>query len=199
MSARIIVFIDAQNTYKGAREAFFKEDDFHTKGNYRPHALGQLLVSKSAPGSLASDRALKEVRVYTGQPTQRDPRGFGPARRRHAIWRRDGANVISRPLMYPRGYPKEKPKEKGIDVSLAIDVIVLALRNEYDTAIVVSTDTDILPAIEAVRDLTDKKVEIATWRGHAPLGKPSKDLWCHVLSLEDYDSVADDMDYNVIK
>ena len=84
------------------------------------------------------------------------------------------------------------------DVSLAIDVIVLALRNEYDVAVVVSTDTDILPAIEAVRDLTPKRVETATWKGRAPLGKPSKSLWCHILKREDYDSVADDTDYNIV-
>ena len=49
-------------------------------------------------------------------------------------------------------------KEKGVDVKIAVDILIKAYRNEYDTAIVVSSDTDLLPAITSVREL-GKKVE----------------------------------------
>jgi len=42
-------------------------------------------------------------------------------------------------------------KEKGIDVKLATDLIVGAVDNKYDTAIVVSSDGDLVPAIDWVR------------------------------------------------
>ena len=53
----------------------------------------------------------------------------------------------------------ERMREKGIDVKLATDLIVGAIDKKYDTAIVVSSDTDIVPAIDWVRNRTDKKVE----------------------------------------
>ena len=40
----------------------------------------------------------------------------------------------------------ERLREKGIDVKLATDLIVGAVDNQYDTAILVSSDTDLNPA-----------------------------------------------------
>lgn len=48
--------------------------------------------------------------------------------------------------------------EKGVDVQLAVDLLVGAYENIYDTAILVSSDTDLIPAIKKVQYL-EKKVE----------------------------------------
>lgn len=53
----------------------------------------------------------------------------------------------------------QRAREKGIDVKLATDLIVGAIDNQYDTAIVVSSDTDLVPAIDWVRHRMKKKVE----------------------------------------
>lgn len=53
----------------------------------------------------------------------------------------------------------ERQREKGIDVKLATDLIVGAVDNKYDTAIVVSSDSDLIPAIDWVRFRMKKKVE----------------------------------------
>lgn len=50
-------------------------------------------------------------------------------------------------------------REKGIDVKLATDLIVGAVDNQYDTAIVVSSDGDLIPAIDWTRHRGEKKVE----------------------------------------
>ena len=50
-------------------------------------------------------------------------------------------------------------REKGIDVKLATDLIVGAIDNQYDTAIIVSPDSDLIPAIDWVRHRNKKKVE----------------------------------------
>ncbi len=52
-----------------------------------------------------------------------------------------------------------RTREKGIDVKLATDLIVGAIDNQYDTAIVVSSDTDLVPAIDWVRNRMKKSVE----------------------------------------
>ena len=50
-------------------------------------------------------------------------------------------------------------REKGIDVKIATDLIIGALDNKYDTAIIVSSDTDLIPAIDIVRKRFKKRVE----------------------------------------
>ncbi len=49
-------------------------------------------------------------------------------------------------------------KEKGVDVRLAIDILDMAYQDEYDTAIVVSSDTDLIPGIMRAKEL-GKKIE----------------------------------------
>ena len=53
----------------------------------------------------------------------------------------------------------KRTREKGIDVKLATDLIVGAVDNQYDTAVIVSSDADLVPAIDWVRYRTKKKVE----------------------------------------
>jgi len=53
----------------------------------------------------------------------------------------------------------ERLREKGVDVKLATDLIVGAVDNQYDTAIIVSSDSDLVPAIDWVRHRKKKKVE----------------------------------------
>jgi len=53
----------------------------------------------------------------------------------------------------------DRQREKGIDVKLVTDLIIGAMDNKYDTAIVVSSDTDLVPAIDSVRRRLHKKVE----------------------------------------
>lgn len=48
--------------------------------------------------------------------------------------------------------------EKGVDVQLAVDILVGAYEDTYDTAIVISSDTDLIPAIEKVKKL-GKEIE----------------------------------------
>ncbi len=53
----------------------------------------------------------------------------------------------------------ERLREKGVDVKLATDLIVGAVDGQYDTAILVSSDSDLIPAIDWVRHRKQKKVE----------------------------------------
>ena len=50
--------------------------------------------------------------------------------------------------------------EKGVDVRIAVDMLSMAVKDNYDTAILISRDGDFAYAIEAIKDL-GKHVEIA--------------------------------------
>lgn len=50
-------------------------------------------------------------------------------------------------------------REKGIDVKIAADLVAGGLDDKYDAAIVVSSDTDLVPMIDWVRFRLKKRVE----------------------------------------
>src|SRR3989338_4517578 len=57
-------------------------------------------------------------------------------------------------------------REKGVDVQIVIDLVIDAVENNFDTAIMVSSDTDLIPAIKYLRS-RGKKVEHVGF-SHAP-------------------------------
>ena len=57
-------------------------------------------------------------------------------------------------------------KEKGTDVKIAVDLIVGAVDNIYDTVILISSDTDLVPAVRYIK-YKQKKVEYIGF-SHAP-------------------------------
>jgi uncharacterized LabA/DUF88 family protein len=205
VSDRVVVFLDYQNVYKGARASFHSDDDHHVCGQIDPFTLGTCLAQDSP-----FDRELLEVRVYRGRPdATRDPKGYVACTRQCATWEKDPrVKVILRTLSYPYGWPTtslpgEKPREKGIDVALAIDFVVMAVREEYDVGILMSTDTDLKPALEAVAVATaagGPRVEVAAWSGaevrNRRLSISGKQLWCHWLDQAAYAKVYDWTNYS---
>jgi len=77
-----------------------------------------------------------------------------------------------------------KPREKGTDVKIATDLIVGAVDNIYDTAILISSDTDLIPAIKYLR-YKKKKLEYIGF-SHAPtLGIQKHADFSKLLAKED--------------
>ena len=116
MAERVVVFIDSQNTYRGARRAFFGEAGPHINGNIDPLKFAQRLVARERPGGA---RELADVRVYTGRPdASKSSKAYAAHLKQAAAWRSSGVTVIQRTLRYPRDWPKEREREKGIDVAI---------------------------------------------------------------------------------
>jgi hypothetical protein len=151
------------------------------------------------------DRVLTEVRVYRGLPSnEHDQKGYNAARRQVMLWeKQERVRPITRPLNYrdPRA-----PREKGIDVAIAVDFAMMAVRKEYDVGILFSGDTDLLPALEAVASMpADERpeIEVATWLGENASNTRQLRLGpnfgggpiCNLLRLEDYEHVRDNTDY----
>ena len=200
---RVVVFIDYQNVYHLARAAFgFEGDPDKNLGHVHPRRVGELLCELGR--SAFADRELSGVRVYQGLPDIRS--GAGLVRfvtRQIAGWERSAGVVVNtRPLAYHettrRGKTTWRAQEKGVDVMLAVDVVDMARTDAYDTAVVFSADTDLLPALEAATDI-GKRVETATWQGpgdnRGPLRIKQRSLWNHYLDQTSFDQVRDDTDY----
>ena len=84
---------------------------------------------------------------------------------------------------------------------MAIDFVTMAVDGLYDIGVIMSTDTDLLPALEFVRTRFsgDRHVAVAAWRSRHSrrrLSTPGTNIWCHWLTRQDYDSVSDPTNYN---
>lgn len=202
---RVSVFIDYQNVYHCAREAFGDpQTDPPTFGHIRPHRLGLLLKQLGEPVDPA--RELIAVTVYRGKPgTKSHPRLQSAFARQVAAWTNLPLTTVKmRPLRYePIEWSSSQPtkwraKEKGIDVLMALDIALGACGDRYDVAIVVSADTDLVPAIDVALQ-AGKRVETATWHSRALLTSPLKasvrKLWNHRLDRQRFEYVRDDTDY----
>lgn len=157
------------------------------------------------------DRQLHQVRIYRGQPdASRDPRGYAACSRQAASWQQSRLiDLTLRTLRYPRGWPSshrpgERPQEKGIDVALALDFVVMAVRRDFDVGILMSTDTDLKPALEAVAELTNTqgtRAEVAAWSAagqhNRRLAIRTRNLYCHWIGKDVYDRVADATNYSI--
>jgi uncharacterized LabA/DUF88 family protein len=146
---RAIVFIDGQNLYHSVRAAFD-----YTYPNYDVLALAQKLCA-------IKGWQLKQVRFYTEVPDIRDNRRWHQFwSKKLAVMGRRGIHVFSRTLRYRNevlslpGQPTYTVlvgEEKGIDVRIALDIIRLAHRGDYDVALMFSQDQDLSEAADEVR------------------------------------------------
>ena len=99
---------------------------------------------------------------------------------------------------HPNDWPRRAAQEKGIDVALAVDFVVMVANRACDVGILFSSDTDLVPALEAVLALRPQDppaCEVAAWA--APGGRPRSlsvreaRLRRHLLTDGEYRSVAD--------
>jgi len=198
MADRVVLFLDYQNIYMSARSLFHTMGAAHWNGQVDPLTLGRLLVERSP-----YNRELTGVRIYRGIPdSTKDPKGYGACQRQVASWRQTPeVEAITRTLRYPQNWPADKPQEKGIDVALAIDFVVMAVRGDYDVGVLMSTDTDLKPALEAVAGGGAGRAEVAAWSNPQSYSRrlsiSGRKLWCHWVDTSDYLTVQDTRDYNI--
>lgn len=146
---RAVAFIDGQNLFHAAREAFG-----YTYPNYDALALAEKVCELRG-------WHLSQTQFYTGIPDPLDApfwHHFWSAKL--AVMGRQGVIIFQRSLRYrnktirlPDGttHTFTAGEEKGIDVRIALDVIRLARRDEYDVGLIFSQDQDLSEAAEEIR------------------------------------------------
>jgi uncharacterized LabA/DUF88 family protein len=190
VTERVAVFIDFQNAHLVGQRLFGGGQEL-----YRcvpdPAGLADLIASRRRRPSTAA-----AIRVYRGRPDpNHQPTVTASNDAQASAWTRDQrVQVIRRQLNY-RDWPQLRPQEKGIDVAIAVDLMHLAFRRQYDALVLFSSDTDLLPALEAIVQLRLGHVEVACWAGFKPLRFPGSNPprpWCHSLSKTDWQALIQD-------
>jgi uncharacterized LabA/DUF88 family protein len=201
----MVVFIDYMNVFNDARLAFGSPPFGPSDGQINPMQFGRLLAAREPLGTTRS-RECAEVRVYRGRPDPRkEPRTYSAHMRQCAAWEQAGATVVTRPLRYPRSWPSEREEEKGIDVQIAIDMIMMAVTGALDVAVLASTDTDQRPVLEAFSAIPTEPrpvVEVATWRSESfskKLQVKNVHVWHHFVEEPEFRAIRDTTDYNTAK
>lgn len=137
---KIAVFIDGSNFYSKLKELKIKHTshfDYHgfishlTKGiklTYVGYYVGQVRKEKNNPKSelLYSNQQKLFAHLQNNLPDVKIVRGH--------IQNYNGVY-----------------KEKGVDVRLALDLYSLAIENKFDKAILISSDSDLIPAVRMVQ------------------------------------------------
>ncbi len=145
INERVAVFIDGGNM-------FHATNALKLKINYR--RLVEIL---------RKDRWLLRAYFYTGIPSGDLPKEVREQLRRQQGFLNELQNAGIKVKTIPLKKTPEGYIEKGIDILIATDMISLAYKDAYDTAILVSGDSDFIPVVEKVQEI-GKRVENASFK-----------------------------------
>lgn len=196
---RAVAFVDGQNLFHSAKAAFG-----YTFPNFDIKKLAELICAQQGWQS-------SEVRFYTGVPDISDNaywNHFWTAK--GAQMGRQGVRVFTRRLRYrnkriklPDGsvHTFLDGDEKGIDVRIALDVIRLCHRREYDVALIFSQDQDLSEVADEIRTISheqDRWLKIASAYPYSPTVRRARGIdktdWQRIDRAQ-YDQCLDTRDY----
>ena len=143
---RVAVFIDGSNLYFKLRSLIPSKMDFI---GYRYRDLALSLLGQG--------EKLSYIGYYVGvvrdtKRTRDHEKTLELLRNQQKLFeqlRHQGVSIV-------KGYLLERDGtyfEKGVDVRLAIDIVTMAQARSYDAGVVISSDTDLIPAIQAAQGL----------------------------------------------
>ena len=137
--SRCTVFIDGSNFYFKLKELGFRnllEFDFSGFVKMLAGKKGSLVKATYYVGKIRTDGTKKTQQLFRSQ-------------------RKLLAHLKKHKITYSLGYLMKsdgKYHEKGVDVNIAVDMLVATYENLSDRLILVSSDTDLLPAIVKAKE-----------------------------------------------
>lgn len=160
--SRALVFIDGNNFYyrlKGitsSKEGIFKLLDFDYRG------FSQNLVK---------DKELIEVRYYVGAVKRQNGLNREKSEKLYASQQKLIAKLQQQNIPTILGtliqHPDKVFHEKGVDVKIAVEMIRFAREDKYDIVYLLSSDTDLVPAVEEVKSFGKKVCYVGVSTGQS--------------------------------
>ena len=154
---RVVTYIDGQNLYHLAREAWGTDGGaLDTPYNWPSYDVAKLAA---ALAGLNPSSALAKVCFYTGVPN---------SGRWHRFWNSKLRRLRNQGIVVTRGAVSRNRQEKGTDISLAVDLVTDTYEQEYDIAIIVSQDADFAPAVRRAKEVARKHGRFVTVQSSFP-------------------------------
>jgi len=196
---RCIAFVDGQNLFYSAKEAFGR-----AYPDYDVKALAARICQRQ-------NWILAEIRFYTGVPDASDNpfwNHFWTAKL--AQMGRSGIVIYSRPLRYrnvvirlPDGRAGTRlvGQEKGVDVRIALDVVRAAYEDRCDVILLMSQDQDLTEAVDEVKAIARRRgrwIRVACAYPYSPAVQNTRGIdktdWIKI-ERSDYETCLDSRDY----
>lgn len=156
MYERVMVFVDGSNMFHAMRR------------------IGLRIDYRRLVDQLVGNRKLVVAYYYSAKAVPQSQ----TQSRFHKSLEYEGFRVITRPVKVIR---KDLWVEKGVDLALAIDMLVNAFRDLFDTAVLVSGDEDFAPLLAEIKRLR-KRVEVAAFESE--IGRELKIMADRYIALD---------------
>jgi uncharacterized LabA/DUF88 family protein len=194
-----VAFVDGQNLFHAVRDTFG-----YTYPNYDVDALARAITGFQG-------WQLAQTRFYTGIPDRiQNPPWHRFWSRKLAVMGRQGVIVFARQLKYRDRLVRRADgsvdslligEEKGVDVRMALDVVRMAHRREYDVALILSQDQDLFEVAEEIRLIAREQgrwIKIASAFPFSPAAPNRRGIdktdWIRI-DRATYDACLDRRDY----
>ena len=148
MTKKILVQYDGSNFYNKVKRI----NSLIHLTNFNYFAFAQK-VSKAT--TIKAIYYVGEIKQYEGN--RKSERLFNSQQSLFLNLRKQSLEIKLGYLLISNG----KYHEKGVDVQIAVDIVRGAIKNEYDICYLISSDTDLLPAIKTARDEGKKIIYVA--------------------------------------
>ena len=147
---KYLVFIDGNNFYNGVKKLI------------NDNSISLLYFDyKKFSDFLYKNGDCVETRYYIGAITRAGDKKseamYANQQRLIALLNRYNIPVILGTIIR---HPNSTFHEKGVDVRIAVEMIRFARMEKYDKAVLISSDTDLVPAVEEVQSLGKKVLYI---------------------------------------
>ncbi len=143
------------------------------------HKYKWLDISGLAAGFLTKSHSIREIWYFTALATWHPDKGKVPRHNKLiTVYRDMGVKIVEGVFrettrtckLCKRPYVSHE--EKRTDVNIAVAILDLAYRDTYDTACLISGDSDLIPAIRKVRDNFPAK----SFKLLIPIGRSADEL-----------------------
>ena len=169
---KVLVQFDGSNFYNKVKK--LSKNKIHLT-NYNYKALASFIAGRKR---VDITYYVGEIRKYPGN--KKSQILYSNQQSLFSNLRKQGVEIKLGYLLMSEG----KFHEKGVDVQIAVDIVRGAIKNEYDEFYLVSSDTDLLPAIEITKEEKKKVVYVGfeNFISHALINNCSS---YKILSLKD--------------
>lgn len=159
---RVIVFIDGNNFYYKMKDMTSNKSEVIKLLDFKYSNFAQNLIKGDT---------LIEIRYYVGAvkrqagpDKEKSEKLYSNQQKLIAKLQQQKVAVILGNLIQ---HPDRSFHEKGVDVRLAVEMIRFAREDKYDVAYLLSSDTDLVPAVEEVHSFNKKVVYVGLSKGQS--------------------------------
>ena len=159
---RATLFIDGNNFYYKLKDVVSAQQEAYRMIDLHYRNFAQALTKQNAPTDIRY--YIGAVKRQSGTDREKAEKMYAGQQKLIARLRSHGAQVILGSLIQ---HPDRSFHEKGVDVRLAVEMIRLAREDQYDVAYLLSSDTDLVPAVEEVHSFNKKVVYVGMPKGQS--------------------------------